>query len=101
MLASCCASPTTRNACTPGLTLPLGRVDEPEPEAGGRELDEGEVARGGLVVAGGDRAELLELVVQPLDPIPQPVRLAVERQRLLAHGIGGDRRQDAAREQIL
>src|SRR3954463_9552802 len=41
-------------------TIMLGRVDEPEPEAGGGELDESEVARGGLVVAGGNGAELLE-----------------------------------------
>src|SRR3954451_3414543 len=79
----------------------LGRVDEPEPEAGGGELDESEVARGRLVVAGGNGAELLELVVQPLDPGPQPVQLAVERQRLLAQGVGGDRRWDPAQQQVL
>src|SRR4051812_17686762 len=40
-------------------TVMAGRVDEPEPEARGRELDEGQVARGGVVVPGRDGAELL------------------------------------------
>lgn len=79
----------------------LGRVDEAEPEARGGELDQGQVARGGLVVAGGDGAELLELVVQPLDPVPQPVELAVERERLLADRMGRDHRQHAVEQQVL
>ena len=76
-------------------------MDEPEPEAGSSQLDEGEVACGGLVVAGGDGAELLQLVVQPLDPIPQAVQLAVERQRRRAGRVGRDHRQDAADQQVL
>src|SRR3954453_17719060 len=79
----------------------LGRVDEPEPEAGSSQLDEGEIACGGLVVAGGDGAELLQLVIQPLDPIPQAVELAVERQRRRAGRVGRDHRQDAAEQQVL
>src|SRR3954469_11916493 len=83
------------------LCVILGRVDESEPEAGSSQLDEGEIACGGLVVAGGDGAELLQLVVQPLDPIPQAVELAVERQRRRAGRVGRDHRQDAAEQQVL
>src|SRR5687767_14612314 len=71
--------------CTGKTLLPslgsLGRVDEPKPEARGGQVDEGEEALGRLVVARGDGPELLEPVHQPLDPVPQPVQLAVERDR--------------------
>jgi hypothetical protein len=79
----------------------LGRVDEPQPEACGGEMDEGEEALGRLVVARRHRPELLELVDQPFDPVPQPVQLAVERGGLLAHRVGRDHRQDAAHQQLL
>jgi hypothetical protein len=40
----------------------LGSVDEvPDPESGGSDKDEAEVAVGGLVVSGGQSAAVLEL----------------------------------------
>lgn len=47
--------------------LPLGRVDEPEPDARGCEVDESEETLGDLVVARRHRPKLLELVHQPFD----------------------------------
>jgi hypothetical protein len=67
----------------------LGRVDEPQPEACSGQLDEGEETLGGLVVARRHRPELLEPAHQPLDPVAQPVQLAVDRRRLRAHRAGG------------
>jgi hypothetical protein len=76
-------------------------VDEPEPEARCGELDQGEIALGGLVVAGGDGAELLKPVHQPLHPVAEPVQLAVERGRPLADRVRRDDRQDASQQQLL
>jgi three-Cys-motif partner protein len=79
---------------------PLGRVDEPEPEAGGDEMDEGEEALGRLVVPCGHGPELLQLVDEPLDPVAEPVQRAVERGGLLAHRVRGDDRQDPSHQQL-
>jgi hypothetical protein len=78
----------------------LGRVDEPEPEAGGDEMDEGEEALGRLVVPCGHGPELLQLVDEPLDPVAEPVQRAVERGGLLAHRVRGDDRQDPSHQQL-
>src|SRR5919199_6517528 len=49
-----------------------------DPEHNHRNQPEGAVAGGALVVAGGQGAELLAAVDQPLDPVAQPVHGAVE-----------------------
>ncbi len=64
-------------------------------------MDESEETLGGLVVARRHRPELLELVHQPLDPIAQPVQVAVERGGLCADRVGRDHRQDTAQQQVL
>src|SRR5215211_3726047 len=50
----------------------------PDPEDYHRNHPEGAVALGALVVARGQGAELLAAGDQPLDPVAQPVRRAVE-----------------------
>src|ERR671938_329025 len=49
-----------------------------DPEDNHRNHPEGAVALGALVVAGGQTAELLAAGDQPLHPVAQPVRRAVE-----------------------
>jgi transposase InsO family protein len=82
-------------------TAHLGRVDETEPDAGGGEMDDGEEALGCLVVAGRHGPVLLQLVHETLDPVAQPIQLAVERSRLLADRVRRDHRQDAPWQQLL
>src|SRR6266571_9529670 len=50
-----------------------------EPEHSHRNRPEGAVARGALVVAGGQAAVLLAAVDQPLDAVAQAVQRPVER----------------------
>src|SRR5687768_14799542 len=64
---------------------------EPDPDRG--ELDEGEVAGGQLVVAGGDPPVLLQPADQPLDHVPLPVRVPVHQPRRL---LGLELRDDGA-----
>ena len=49
-----------------------------KPEADRRCVDEAQEAFGGLVVAGGDTAGILELIEAPLDNVPQSVEPAID-----------------------
>lgn len=68
-----------------------------EPEADRRDIDEAKEAFGGLVVAGGDTASVLELVEAPLDKVPQPVEPAIDSDTEPARLAHRDHRQDATR----
>ena len=62
----------------------------PEPKDGGGDGDDGEEIAGGLFVACGDAAELLELGEAAFDQVAFLVELAVERMLLRARWIVGD-----------
>src|SRR5919199_239868 len=67
-----------------------------DPEHNHRNQPEGAVAGGALVVAGGQGAELLAAVDQPLDPVAQPVHGAVEAAAAALRPQPGDGVADAA-----
>jgi hypothetical protein len=90
-----------RSRQCPGELFRLGRVDEPEPEARGGELDESEIAPGGLLVARGDGTGPLQPGHQPLDATPKAVEVAVERYRLLVDRLRRDYREHTAHQQVL
>ncbi len=83
----------------------LGGVDKAGPAVDGGEMDEGEEARGGLVVAGGDAPELLQETHHALDAIAPGIALSVEGARVLAVGFPRDDRvravQVEARAQLV
>ena len=63
----------------------LGRgLISAQPQTDRRELDEGKIVGGELVVAGGDTPVLLDLVEEPLDQVSRPVKVGAEADRLLA-----------------
>src|SRR3712207_1202300 len=64
---------------------------EPDPDRG--ELDEGQIAGGQLVVAGGDPPVLLQPAHQPLDHVPLPAQVPVHQPRRL---LGLELRDDGA-----
>src|SRR5215216_2782837 len=68
----------------------------PDPEDYHRNQPEGAVAGGALVVAGGQGAELLAAVDQPLDAVAQPVHGAVEGASPALGSQPGDGIADAA-----
>lgn len=58
----------------------LGRVDKVHgPQACRDDVDEAEIARGGLVVSGRQSAGVLELVEAALDAVPEGVDVVVDR----------------------
>ena len=59
-----------------------------EPNNGGGEIDGTEEVAGGLVVAGGNAAILLELVEELLDQVTCPVQVLVIFARLFAAALG-------------
>ena len=79
----------------------LGSVDEvPDPQSGGGDEDEADEAVGGLVVAGGQSAAVLELGEAPLDEVSQGVEVAVDDGLGLAIALGRDDGGDAAIAQV-
>ena len=86
LAASVVIGVTPRN----GINCTLGRVNElSDHNQGGRQVDECQERQVELVVAGGDPAELLQLVEQPLDPVPLPVVLLVIGMGSLRQAKGG------------
>ena len=67
-----------------------------EPETDGGDVDEGKEALGGLVVAGGDAAGVLQLVETPFDEVAQPVEGAIDGHAQLACLAHRDDRHDIA-----
>src|SRR3954447_6268724 len=67
-----------------------------EPEADHADGQHGAIVDPALLVAGRDPAVLLQAVDQPLDPVPEPVRLAVEAGPAALALLGRDDRRDAA-----
>src|SRR3954447_25184890 len=67
-----------------------------EPEADHADGQHGAIVDPALLVAGRDPAVLLRAVDQPLDPVPEPVRLAVEAGPAAVALLGRDDRRDAA-----
>src|SRR5829696_360236 len=67
-----------------------------DPEDNHRQHPEGAVGLGALVVAGGQAAALLAAVDQPLDPVAQAVRRAVEAAAPALRPQPGDGVADAA-----
>ena len=75
----------------------LGPVDEcTRPQADGGDEDEAEVAFRGLVVTGGQTAPVLQPVEAALDPVPESVDVAVDRDLNLPASPHRDDRRDAA-----
>lgn len=68
-----------------------------DPQAARCDVDETEVAFGGLVIAGGNAAGILELVEAPLDEIAQTVEGSVHDDAKLARLAHRDHRDDVAR----
>lgn len=63
-----------------------------EPQDGGGDGDDGEEVAGGLLVAGGDTAELLEFGEATLDQVAFLVELSMERMLLRPRWVVGDDR---------
>ncbi len=63
-------------------------------------MEHSKVVLGALLVAGGDAAELLQAVEEPLHPIARPIGLPVEAAALGLIALGGDHRPDAAAAQV-
>jgi site-specific DNA recombinase len=51
--------------------------------------------------SGSEKVRFCHLRKEYFDPVAQPVQLAVERDRLLAHRVGRDHRQDTSQQQFL
>ena len=80
----------------------LGSVDKGRyPEFDGSDGEEAEERQGGFVVAGGDAAELLDLVEHALDPVPVPILPVVAGRRVPAVRLGRNDGQDALDEQAV
>ena len=63
----------------------LGRgLISAQPQTDRRELYEGKIVGGELVVTGGDPPALLDPVEKPLDQVSRPVEVRAEADRLLA-----------------
>ncbi len=60
------------------------RLINSQPDANGRELDHGHVIGGELVVAGGDPAEVFDLVEEALDEVARLVEMGAKADRVLA-----------------
>ena len=60
------------------------RLISSQPDTNGRELDHGHVIRGQLVVAGGDPAEVFDLVEEALDEVARLVEMGAEADRVHA-----------------
>src|SRR3954469_19237367 len=71
-----------------------------EPEADHADGQHGAIVDPALLVAGRDPAVLLQAVDQPLDPVPEPVRLAVEAGPAALALLGRDDRRDAATPEL-
>ncbi len=69
-----------------------------EPKADRRDVDEAEEALGGLVMACGDAAGVLQLVEAPLDHVAQRVDGHVDG---IAQGVGGRDVEDAGQPRLL
>src|SRR5689334_9590301 len=75
----------------------LGRVCKGfKPESDHADGDHGEIVDGALFVAGGDAAELLEAIDQPLDEVAPPIRLTVEARLAALVALGRNDRCDPA-----
>lgn len=53
--------------------------DPAEQESACNQMHDGKEVAGGLVMAGGDPAGLLELAIEPLDEVARPAGLAFKR----------------------
>jgi hypothetical protein len=68
-----------REARKVGVTFGLGhRLIMPQPDADGRELDEGEVVGGALFVSGGDRTVVFDLIEEAFDEVPVAIEEGAE-----------------------
>jgi hypothetical protein len=82
--------------CSAGMGSPRVWTESRPVGDGGDEAYCGEEVAGGLVVAGGDGAEVLDATEGPLDDVAQPVSLGVVRDGDLARRGAGDDRDGAA-----
>ncbi len=71
-----------------------------QPEHDRSDVEHGEVVAGALLISGGDAAELLQAVEEPLYPIARPIGLSIKASTAALVALGGDHRPDAARAQV-